>query len=970
MPMAAGGLGRAHSVGPHPGKLSSRLSAVAFTRWLLVRWLLVALCLAAAIYLGLIAPTNGVTWERLAGPAAAIAGLAMVVVSSTQGNARVRQVRAWITVGFGAWTASQLIASFQIHIWGVPADVLSLALLGGVLLSAVGAYWAVLHGTVSRREEMAVYLDAAIVAAAVTALLLALFRGGAASTADLLSPTIIHATFFVAILAATLILDLAVLAELKLTGAYGLLVGLGCVAFGFVGHSAGLAQGIAWAMPMIVSLGVLIVALGTASWSDRRDDNATYARLAARLRGWLPLAAAGVTLILLLSRGEGAGGASQMATDLGVAFVLAGTVVRQSLLLTERGELLAQTQERHSQLERRLESQRQLLAITERLLVRRERTAVFEAVADTLAEVVPHDTLSIYLVDRAAKCLVPILARDEYAEQILATRPALDAGITGDVIAKGEAEIINEANRDPRVIHVPGTPEDEEEAMIVAPIRNPTGVIGALNIYRRGRWFDAEDLELARLFTNHVAIALENATIHDQLLDAADKDALTGLPNRRFFTERVEQVLRANSGRSGSLAVLFLDVDGFKLVNDSLGHAAGDEALRAVADRLRDVTRESDTVARLGGDEFAVLCENIQTDANAIATTERIVAALAKPLSLEGRTVSVRASIGIAMHSGRERTTAVELLRDADTAMYRAKAVSRGGFQLFEESMHAHQLARLQLEADLEQAVQDGQFRLVYQPIVEVDSLRLVGVEALLRWDHPTREITPYEFIRLAEESGHIIGLGRWVRREACRQASAWKAEHASARDIALAVNVSARELVDGGFVDGVDQAVAEAGMTANQLVLEITESVMLSDETVAIANLRRLRGHGVHVAVDDFGTGYSSLSYLERLPVDGLKVDRSFIQGLGIDRQKSAIVRATIAFARALGLVVTAEGIESEDQLERLRAMGCDLAQGYLFWPPLEAYAMGELLADLAEQPSIGSDEEPIVLQRHKRTA
>jgi diguanylate cyclase (GGDEF)-like protein len=432
----------------------------------------------------------------------------------------------------------------------------------------------------------------------------------------------------------------------------------------------------------------------------------------------------------------------------------------------------------------------------------------------------------------------------------------------------------------------------------------------------------------------------------------------------------VEAALGASSGRDSHLAVLFLDVDGFKLVNDSLGHAAGDEALRAVAERLREVTRDSDIVARLGGDEFAVLCENIQTDANAVATTERIVAALAKPLSLDGRNVSVRASIGIAMYSGGEQTTAVELLRDADTAMYRAKAVSRGSFQLFEESMHAHQLARLQLEADMEQAVQDGQFRLVYQPIVEVESLRLVGVEALLRWDHPTRDIQPYEFIRLAEESGHIIGLGKWVRREACRQMAVWKDDYATARDMSLAVNVSARELVDGGFVDGVDHALAQAGLSANQMVLEITESVMLSDETVAIANLRRLRGRGVHVAVDDFGTGYSSLSYLERLPVDGLKVDRSFIAGLGIDRQKSAIVRATVAFARALGLVVTAEGIESEEQLDRLRAMGCDLAQGYLFWPPLEAYAIEHLLAGLANLDSTVNDEPTPIVHRQRRSA
>jgi diguanylate cyclase (GGDEF)-like protein len=961
MPLAARALGLTRRANPR----SRNAQSAALSSWLVPAvGVSIGLTLLLAVVL-----VNGFAWDRLHGPAAAIGGLVIAASSAMKGSGRVRQVRVWISVGFAAWTASQLVSALQLGTTAIPTSDLSVVLLGGVVIAAAGAYWAALHGRVSRREEFAVYLDAAIVAAAVAALLLALFRNAAADPLVALSAPTIQATLFLAILAATFILDLAVLAELKLRGAYGILIGLACVGFGFVGRSGQFPEGFEWSMPLVISIGVLVAALGTASWSDREDANAGYAHIAMRLRGWLPLAAVAITVILLLGRDQGTRGPSLLISDLSVAFVLAGTVARQSLLLTERGGLLAETQRRSDQLERRLASQRQLLAITERLLVHRERTAVFEAVADTLAEVVPHDTLSIYLVDAAAGCLVPILARDEYADQILATRPKLGAGITGDVIAKGEAEIVNEANLDSRVVHVPGTPIDEDEAMIVAPIRNPEGVIGALNIYRRGRTFESEDLELVRLFTNHVAIALENATIHDQLLDAADKDALTALPNRRFFTERVQHALVLNARGHDKLAVLFLDVDDFKLINDSLGHAAGDEALRAVATRLRECTREADTVARLGGDEFAILCEDIGAEANAIATCQRIVAALARPLTLQGRTVSVRASIGLAIHSDEEGKTAVELLRDADTAMYRAKAASRGGFQLFEESMHAHQLARLQLEADLEQAVQDGQFRLVYQPILDVATQRLVGVEALLRWDHPHRDIQPQEFIKLAEDSGHIIGLGRWVRREACRQTAEWQGTHAAARDMALAVNISARELVDGAFVDSVDSALMHSGLTPDHLILEITESVMLSDETVAIANLRQLRGHGVHVAVDDFGTGYSSLSYLKRLPVDGLKIDRSFVEGLGVEREKSAIVRATIAFARALGLVVTAEGIENADQLERLRAMGCDLAQGYHFWPPLEVHAMGELLASMAT-PERDSGAEDMLHEGQRRTA
>ncbi|MEP7040412.1 MAG: EAL domain-containing protein [Chloroflexota bacterium] len=961
MPLAARALGLTRRASLNPRKSASATRG---------RWPVLLLVGVIGLFVVLaLLRVRGLAWERLHEPASALVGFLISAGSITRGTGRVRQVRAWITFGFSAWTASQFVTALDLAIGGVSSATLSVVLLGGVLIAAAGAYWADLHGRVSRREKLAIYLDAAIVAAAVTALLLALFQSGATGTPVTLSPPVIQATLFLAILAATLILDLAVLAELRITGAYGILIGLAFVAFGFIGRSSGLAGGLEWSMSALVSLGVLGVALGTASWSDRQDENARYVRVAARLRGYLPLVAAGVTLVLLLTGGEGGSGPSRVVSDLSMAFVLAGTVGRQSLLLTERSGLLAETRKRSDQLERRLASQRQLLAITERLLVHRERTAVFEAVADTLAEVVPHDTLSIYLVDLAAGCLVPILARDEYAEQIMASRPLLGAGITGDVIAKGEAEIINDAENDPRVAHVPGTPTDVDESMIVAPIRNPEGVIGALNIYRAGRRFDAEDLELARLFTNHVAIALENATVHDQLLEAADKDPLTGLPNRRYFTERVEDALIRRMRNPGPLAVLFLDIDGFKLVNDSLGHAAGDEALRAVAERLQECTRETDTVARLGGDEFAILCEDVHTDANAIATTERIVAALARPLLIQGRAVAVLASIGIALQSGQNAKTAVELLRDADTAMYRAKVLSRGGFQVFEESMHAHQLARLQLEGDLEQAVNEGQFRLVYQPILDLATMQVVGVEALLRWDHPTRKIEPQEFIKLAEESGRIIGLGRWVRREACRQVGEWQRDHVAGKQLGLAVNISARELVDGTFVKSVEHALADSGLAHDHLTLEITESMMLSDETVTIAALRQLRGRGVHVAVDDFGTGYSSLSYLKRLPVDGLKIDRSFIEGLGVERETSAIVRATIAFARALGLVVTAEGLEKVDQLDRLQAMGCDLGQGYYFAAPLESNAMGDLLASMATNPGRFGGP-PAELVRKKRTA
>ena len=628
------------------------------------------------------------------------------------------------------------------------------------------------------------------------------------------------------------------------------------------------------------------------------------------------------------------------ATDLRLAQIVGA----QASVAIVNARQVEELERRSSALERRLASQRQLLAITERLLLHREGGAVFEAIADTLADVVPHDTLTIYLVDRDAGVLIPAFARDEYAEQVLATRPPLGAGITGDVIEKGEAEIINDVTTDPRAIQIPGTPV-EPEAMIVAPIRTSEGVIGALSVYRADREFSADDLELVRLFTNHVAIAIENASIHDRLIEAAVTDPLTGLPNRRLFSDRVNHAL-ALSGRSGKgVAVLFLDLDGFKLVNDSLGHAAGDEVLAAVGTRLRSSMRATDTIARLGGDEFAILLEDVEEDAEAVAAAERVIAALDRPLLLPGREVLIRASIGAAVVRNEPGASAVDLLRNADTAMYEAKATSRGRLALFEPAMHARQLMRLELEGDLRQALGAGELRLVYQPIVALATGQIMGAEALLRWDHPKGPIGPDQFIPLAEETGDIVPIGRWVLAEACRQARRWQRE-TRLGDFAISVNASVRELVEPRFVAEVLATLETTGLAPGSLTLEVTESVLLADETAAVGSLRALRAAGVHIAVDDFGTGYSSLSYLDRLPVDGLKIDRSFVQGLAPGRGKSALVSATLGFARALGLTVTAEGVETEAQLRKLQELHCRLAQGFYLSRPLSAESLVELLA------------------------
>jgi diguanylate cyclase (GGDEF)-like protein len=643
-----------------------------------------------------------------------------------------------------------------------------------------------------------------------------------------------------------------------------------------------------------------------------------------------------VGILELIRLGTGAFDATdlRLAQIVGAQAAVALYNARQNEELERRGEAL----------ERRLASQHQLLAITERLLLTSDRGAVFEAIADTLAQVVPHDTLTIYIVDRAAGYLVPILARDPYAEQILADRMKLGTGITGDVVNKGEAELINDTVNDPRVRTIAGTPNDQQEALIVAPIRGPDGVIGALNLYREQRFFDEEDLDLVKLFANHVGIALENAAMTERLVEAALTDPLTGLPNRRLFTDRIDHALERRERKSNRLAVLFLDLDRFKLVNDGLGHAAGDAVLRAIGERLRGCLRAGDTVARLGGDEFGILLEDLGDPKEADVTAQRALTALSAPLTLDGRTVSVRASLGIALdHEG--TVSADELLRNADTAMYRAKSNGRGGVAVFEPSMLAHQLARLEIDGELREAIEQGQFTLRYQPIVELATARVVEVEALVRWNHPKRGLLgPDQFIDLSEESGQIVAIGAWVVAEACRQAHQWQQAHPTWRDVRVSVNTSARELIEGGFAAGIEQALADSGLAPTGLTLEITESMMLADETAAIAALRRLRTAGVRIVIDDFGTGYSALSYLNQLPVDGLKIDRSFVQGLGIEREKTAIVRATIAFARGLGLHVTAEGIETEDQLRQLIALKCDRGQGFWLGRPQDAIGLDKV--------------------------
>lgn len=434
-------------------------------------------------------------------------------------------------------------------------------------------------------------------------------------------------------------------------------------------------------------------------------------------------------------------------------------------------------------------------------------------------------------------------------------------------------------------------------------------------------------------------------SLEAQLLHQAFHDPLTGLANRALFLDRLEHAMVRVAREHERLAVLFLDVDNFKMVNDTQGHAAGDRLLGVVAERLLNATRGCDTVARLGGDEFAVLLDSPNGREGIEVVAQRITRALRQPVVTDpGREVLVSASVGIAIWRGGE--SAGDLLRDADVAMYSAKAQARGAWVHYDPRMHAAIVERVSLEADLRRAIADDDLGLVYQPIIDVTTGLISGAEALLRWSHVERgAVPPSAFIPVAEESGMIIPLGARVLGQACHRAAAWNAAHPE-RPLTVTVNISGRQLPDPGLPGVVERSLKESGLQPRCLVLEITETVIMQETESTLARLRELKRLGVRLAIDDFGTGYSSLSYLQRFPVDILKIDRSFTEGLLRGDHDAAFVRTIVSLAEALDLRTIAEGVEDWEQFEALALLGCDAVQGFLFSRPVPPGEMEELLA------------------------
>ncbi|CAN5794829.1 hypothetical protein BH11MYX3_BH11MYX3_32580 [soil metagenome] len=447
----------------------------------------------------------------------------------------------------------------------------------------------------------------------------------------------------------------------------------------------------------------------------------------------------------------------------------------------------------------------------------------------------------------------------------------------------------------------------------------------------------ARTAELAQTNASLASEIAERKIAQQQLFDLAHHDSLTGLPNRALFMEHLNgAVARSRRRNSPGFAVMMLDLDRFKLINDTLGHLAGDQLLVGVSRRLQHCLREVDTPARFGGDEFAMLIDGIYGVRDATRTAERIQNALKEPVDIDGKDVMISASVGIAMMNPRYARS-IDLLRDADIALYRAKEEGRARYQVFDQEMHGTVSAQLRLESDLSHAIERDELVLHYQPILALGPTKTVGFEALVRWRHPERGIiAPGEFIPIAEDSGMIVSIGRWVTERACQQLAEW--DRAGLIGLTMSINLSVRQLVQPELTAEIEQAARDVGVDLRRLTVEITETAMMPNDPAVQETLTHLRTLGVSISLDDFGTGYSCLSYLHDFPVTALKIDRSFVSRIGMTSERPEIVRAIVALAHNLGIDVIAEGVETPEQIERLRALECEYVQGFYYSEPLDA--------------------------------
>jgi len=552
---------------------------------------------------------------------------------------------------------------------------------------------------------------------------------------------------------------------------------------------------------------------------------------------------------------------------------------------------------------------------------------VFDKVTESALSLLGSDLAILHLADRDELAIVSVSATSE-AHLPPPWVLRVSSGIAQEVYQRDDfvrTEVYPKARS-----MVPELGALGARAAIGAPVRENGTVVGSLVVYsfEDGHTFAPAQEQALLTFADQISVALSDAKTLATAQHAV-RDPVVGLPTRIVFLERLERALAAGKG----VHVLFLDLDRFKLVNDTLGHAAGDDLLRQVGRRLKERLRGEDFLARFGGDEYAVLMENA-SDAAVRQSGEEILSAFQEPYLVASEQVVVGGSIGVA--SGRGATTASEILRDADTAMYRSKHAGGGRIVVFEPRMHTALVQRRSIEADLRHTVDTAALRVEFQPIVNLYDYQIHSAEALVRWDHPIRgAVAPADFIPLAEETGLIVPLGRQVLAEACAEADTWP-QGADGRSPYVSVNISARQLLDLSFVADLHHILADSTLDPTRLILEITESTIVSDLDSTLEVLCKIREMGVRLAIDDFGTGYSSLSYLRMLPVDILKIDRSFVENIVVSRQGTAFVRAIVRLAKALSMTAVAEGVETQEQAHALREVGCNLGQGFLFAAPM----------------------------------
>ncbi|HEX7473002.1 MAG TPA: EAL domain-containing protein [Candidatus Limnocylindrales bacterium] len=899
-------------------------------------WFGAPVLVTLAILAGLDVGGQAALWENGHWTLAGLLATIMTVTATRVSSGLERRFRSLIALGCASWLVGQLAWNLQTAIGyyslPAPSDV------GYMFLAvpSIGALLLYLRRRLPRVEEIAVYLDSAAIFLAITGLVLAFYGGRVADLALLgAAVTVAYPIVHLATAGAGLVILVATGTRPRLGGPYMILLGfaiLGVAWVAWLGYAA-ISQPAAGSFGNdLFSLGILCVGIGGATLHGEAIPAVPHRSRANDAFAGLPLIALAVSalLIITLERDTWMPGLIEAAA-VGI-FVLTG--LRQWLLVNERGRLLEQS----TQVEADLHD----------ALARR-------AEADTRYRVlVEHVPAAVY-IDREDPGVSD-------GGRLLYLSPQIEA-----ILGYPPAAFIDDPELWPSLIH----PEDRDIALHAYSEHWSGGELlraeyrmyardGSLVWLRDEAYAMNEGPDQGRVSQGLLIDTTDHKRMEAQLLHDALHDPLTGLANRVLFREHLERALLRRRRRGSAVAVLFLDLDDFKVVNDSLGHRAGDRLLVEVARRLGSAIRAGDIAARQGGDEFTVLLESVHDAAEAAESAERLAAELRRPIELDGRSLVVGVSVGIALSSGRD-TGADDLLAHADAAMYAAKADGKARHAVFDPTMRARARSRLETEVELRRAIETSAFELAYQPILDLTTKAIVGFEALVRWRHPERGIImPSDFIPLAEETGLIVPLGRIVTEMACRQLRAWRDACPAAAPITMSVNVSPRQAAEPGFAAETRAVLAATGIEPASVVMEITESIMLRESTEADGTLRQLGEMGVRLAVDDFGTGFSALEYFKRFAIESLKLDRSFIAGLGSSRTDTAIVTATLAFATALDLSVTAEGIETEAQLDQLLALGCRRGQGYLFARPMSAdEATAFLNRDAAPA---GSADAPVV--------